>query len=102
MLYQHMEICNIGPFNNPSQLNSLWLKQVFFYSSVYNIFLGIKLPFYLVQIVSLTVGLNSLMEVEMEIICDVTAALFTYGHGIYAVCFPAAIFLIGYLQSQTF
>lgn len=97
-------IWKFATFNNPSQLNSLWLKQVFFHSSVYHIFLGIRLPFHLIQIVSLTVGLNSAME--MEIICDVTTiASFTYGPNTYILmilfCFPEVIFLIGYLQSQT-
>lgn len=56
------------PLQPPSQLNGLWLKQVFFHSAIYHIFLGIELPFYLIQIVSLTAGLNSVVEVEMEII----------------------------------
>ena len=95
-----METGDFSPFSSLSQLNSSWPKQVFFCSSVYHVFLGIKLHFYVVQILSLTVGLNSFMEVEMKIICDVTAALATHGHGMYIVCFPEVIFLIAYLQSR--
>ena len=40
------------------------------------------------------------MEVEVKIICDVTAALATYGHGVYIVCFPEVIFLIACLQNH--